>query len=121
MLITNLKVLVEEEGETTVREVVKDMEVEAMSLLVLVVTMIVQMEASVIVCLNLISLVNNYLLLILAVVSCVLLLIILGLMVYLEFISFVCKKMLSVILILIDFLFRIYLQGRSNTLLKSRY
>ena len=36
--------------------------------------------------------VNNYLLLILAVVSCVLLLIILGLMVYLEFISFVCKK-----------------------------
>ena len=59
MLITNLKVLVEEEGETTVREVVKDMEVEAMSLLVLVVTMIVQMEALVIVCLNLISLVNQ--------------------------------------------------------------
>ena len=59
LLITNLKVLVEEEGETTVREVVKDMEVEAMSLLVLMVTMIVQMEASVIVCLNLISLVNQ--------------------------------------------------------------
>ena len=69
----------------------------------------------------LLVMVNNCLLLILVVVSCVFLLIILGLMVHLEFISFFCKTMLSVILILTDFLFRIYLRGRSNTLLKSRY
>ena len=62
LLITNLKVLVEEEGETTVREVVKDMEVEAISLLALVVTMLVQMEALIIVCLSLISLANQNLL-----------------------------------------------------------
>nr|POF04972.1 hypothetical protein CFP56_18428 [Quercus suber] len=53
------KVLVEEEEETTVREVVKDKEVEAISLLALVVTMLVQMEASITVCLSLISLANQ--------------------------------------------------------------
>lgn len=59
LLITNLKVLVEEEGETIVREVVENMEVEAISLLALVVTMLVQREASITVCLSLISLVNQ--------------------------------------------------------------
>ena len=62
LLITNLNVLVKEEGETTIREVVKDMEIEAISLLALVVTMLVQMEALIIVCLSLISLANQNLL-----------------------------------------------------------
>ena len=198
LLITNLKVLVEEEGEITIREVMEDIEVEEISLLALVVTILIQMEVSIAICLNLIRvaspdlqgfkvklndhnirfleimdivanssqvhvangwltdtgcldhvtpnlanislqqqrtlgsrtmtvllMVKNYLLLILAMVSCVLPLIILGLMVYLEimilhpicylFISFVCKTIPYAILMLIDFLFRIYLQGRSFT------
>ena len=68
--------------------------------------------------------VKSFLLLTFVVVSYVLPLIILGLMVYLEFlilhpiyslfINFPCKTMLFVILMPIDFSFRIYLWGRSS-------
>ena len=54
LLITNLKVLVEEEGEITIREVMEDMEVEEISLLALVVTILIQIEVSIAICLNLI-------------------------------------------------------------------
>ena len=59
LLITNLKVLVEEEGEITIRKVMEDMEVEEISLLALVVTILIQMEVSIAICLNLIRVASS--------------------------------------------------------------
>ena len=47
-------VLVEKEAEITIREVVEDMEVKEIPLLVLEVTILIQMEVSIAICLNLI-------------------------------------------------------------------